>query len=330
MAAKLAELATQMATPAVDAHFVAKGDRAEVVPAVDGTTLDPVKTAEALTTAAKRTSGRTAEAFVMKQEAELTTAEAEAMGIKDLLGTYQTSYVGTENRQHNVRLTTELVLMEGKAYVAPGQEFSFKQAVGPRTSERGFKKAPGIVPGVTLEDVYGGGICQVSTTMFNAVILAGLKVTERRNHTMYIDHYPRGRDATVTDEGADLRFVNDTDHYIWVTGKSDGKRTTMSIYGTNDGRKTSLEVGPWYGVWGPLVQTSLDAYQPTNVSYIADPGQKAKMCMLYMTVTWPNGPTQKYQFVSNYKHRPTIIAVGTATTTTTLTPPTSPPPTGAP
>jgi len=68
----------------------------------------------------------------------------------------------------------------------------------------------------------------------------------------------------------------------------------MSIYGTNDGRKTSLEVGPWYGVWGPLVQTSLDAYQPTNVSYIADPGQKAKMCMLYMTVTWPNGPTQKY------------------------------------
>jgi len=59
--------------------------------------------------------------------------------------------------------------------------------------------------------------------MFNAVILAGLKVTERRNHTMYIDHYPRGRDATVTDEGADLRFVNDTDHYIWVTGKSDGR-----------------------------------------------------------------------------------------------------------
>lgn len=330
MAAKLAGLAAEVATPATDAYFVAKGDKAEVVPAVDGTTLDPVKTAEALTIAAKRTSERTAEASVMKQEAELTTAEAEAMGITDLLGTYKTSYVGTDNRQHNVRLTFEYLLKGGKLYFAPGEEFSFKNVVGPRTEERGFKKAPGVVTGVALEDVYGGGICQVSTTMFNAVILAGLKVTERRNHTLYIEHYPRGRDATATDQGADLRFINDTNHHIWVTGKSDGIRNTISIYGTNDGRKTSLEVGPWYGIWGPLVQTSLDPYLPTNVSYVADPGQRAKMCMLYMTVTWPNGTTKKYEFVSNYKHRPTIIAVGTATTTTTLTPPTSPPATGAP
>jgi vancomycin resistance protein YoaR len=330
MAAKLAELATQVATPAADAYFVADGDKAEVVPAVDGTTLDPVKTAEALTIAAKRTGNRIAEAVLMKQEAELTTAEAEAMGITDLLGTYKTSYVGTDNRQHNVKLTFEHLLKEGRLYLAPGDEFSFKETVGPRTEERGYKKAPGVVTGVALEDVYGGGICQVSTTMFNAAILAGLKVTERRNHTLYIEHYPRGRDATVTDQGADLRFVNDTDHHIWIMGKSDGIRNTISIYGTYDGRKTNLEVGPWYGIWGPLVQTSLDPYLPTNVSYIADPGQRAKMCMLYMTVTWPNGTNKKYEFVSNYKHRPTIIAVGTATTTTTISPPTSPPATGAP
>jgi vancomycin resistance protein YoaR len=330
MAAKLAELAAQAATPAADAYFVAKGDKAEVVPAVDGTTLDPVKTAETLTTAAKRTGNRTAEAVMMKQEADLTTAEAEAMGITDLLGTYKTSYVGTDNRQHNVKLTFEYLLKEGKLYLAPGQEFSFKETVGPRTEERGYKKAPGVVTGVALEDVYGGGICQVSTTMFNAIILAGLKVTERRNHTLYIEHYPRGRDATVTDQGADLRFINDTDHHIWVTGKSDGIHNTISIYGTNDGRKSSLEVGPWYGIWGPLVQTSLDPYLPTNVSYVADPGQRAKMCMLYMTVTWPNGTSKKSEFVSNYKHRPTIVAVGTATTTTTVAPPTTPPATGGP
>jgi vancomycin resistance protein YoaR len=318
MAAKLQQIGTQTTATPVDATFKVVSKKVQVVPGVEGVVLDPIKTAAALTTAALKSADRTAEVQGTKQEPELTTAEAEAMGIKDLLGEYTTKYVGVENRQINVALTVKYLLKEGKLYLKPGEEFSFKDTVGPRTPERGYKKAPGIVPGIVLEDVYGGGICQVSTTLFNAVLLAGLKVTERRNHTLYIDHYPKGRDATVTDDGPDLKFVNNTGNGIWVTGKSNGKTTTLQIYGTSDGRKVSLSVSDWYGVWGPYTSTTLDPTLRTGVSIMMDPGQKAKMCMLYRTITWPDGKKTKDNFESNYKHRYMIIKVGTAPTTTTI------------
>ena len=106
-----------------------------------------------------------------------------------------------------MRITTQYAT---NVLLAPGQAYDFDRQIGPRTEARGYKLAPGIVGPNTLEDVLGGGICQVSTTMFNAVFFAGLKVTERHNHSIYISHYPKGRDATVTAGGKNLRFVNDT------------------------------------------------------------------------------------------------------------------------
>ena len=274
---------TTVAEP-MDAYFKVVSKKVQLVPAVEGVKLDAVKTAEALTNAAIKTTDRTAEVQGEKQEPEFTTAEAEAMGIKDLLSTYSDRYVGSANRQTNVRLTAQYVLKDGKQYLAPGEEFDFKEEVGPRTPERGYVKAPGISSGIVLEDQYGGGICEVSTAVFNAAFMAGLKITERRNHTIYFDHYPRGMDATVSDPGPNLRFVNNTDHYIWITGKSDGKSTTIEVYGTSDGRKVTWEVGKWYGVWGPYTSTTLDATLRTGVSIEMYPGAKAKMCMLYGTI----------------------------------------------
>ncbi len=318
MTAKLQEIGTQTTATPADATFKIVNKKVTVIPGVEGVVLDVSKTTEALTTAALKTTERTAEVQGTKQEPEVTTAEAEAMGITDLLGEYTTKYAGVENRSINVALTVKYLLKDGKLYLKPGEEFSFKNVVGPRTPERGFKKAPGIVPGIVLEDVYGGGICQVSTTLFNTVLLSGLKVTERRNHSLYIDHYPKGRDATVTDDGPDFKFVNNTDHYIWVTGKSNGITTTLQIWGTSDGRKVSLEVSKWYGVWGPYTSTTLDPTLRTGLTLIMDKGQTAKMCMLTRTITWPGGKKAKDQFESNYKHRYMIVKVGTGTTTTTV------------
>ena len=132
----------------------------------------------------------------MTTEPELTTEEAEARGIKDLLASYTTApYAGSANRQVNVRITTEYA---SNVMLAPGDVYNFDKQIGPRTAARGYKTAPGIVGPGKLEDVFGGGICQVSTTLFNAVFFAGLEVVERHNHSIYIDHYPKGRDATVT------------------------------------------------------------------------------------------------------------------------------------
>ena len=317
MAAKLQLVGTETTATPADATFKVVDKKVQVVPAVEGVVLDPAKTAEALTAAAITTTGRTTEVQGTKQSPALTTAQAEAMGVTDLLATYSDTYVGSKNRQTNVRITTEYVLRGGKLYLAPGEEFDFKKEVGPRTPERGYVKAPGISPGIVLEDQYGGGICEVSTAMFNAALLAGLKITERTNHSIYFDHYPKGRDATVSDPGPNVRFVNNTDHYIWITGKSDGKTTVINVYGTSDGRKVSLSVSKWYGVWGPYTSTTLDPSLRTGVSVLVSEGQTAKMCMLTRTITWPNGKKVSNQFESNYKHQWALVKVGTGTTTTT-------------
>ena len=225
-----ASIADEVATEPVSATFKSDGEKAWVVPGVLGAKLDPAKTAAAISQASTETTGRSVEVGVSTTEPELTTEEAEAMGIKDLLASYTTPpYAGTANRQVNVRITTEYA---SDVMLAPGDVYNFDKQIGPRTAARGYKTAPGIVGPGKLEDVFGGGICQVSTTLFNAVFFAGLEVVERHNHSIYIDHYPKGRDATVTAGGKNLRFRNDTDHYIWIRGNSDGVTTTFNIYGT--------------------------------------------------------------------------------------------------
>ena len=142
------------------------------------------------------------------------------MGIKDKLGPgYTTKYDGGGwERAENVRVATGYVT---DVLVRPGDVYDFEKEIGPRTEERGFQLAKGITGPGKLEDVLGGGICQVSTTLFNAAFLAGLSIVERHNHSLYIEHYPLGRDATVT-VGANMRFKNDTDNWILVRGTSTG------------------------------------------------------------------------------------------------------------
>ena len=156
--------------------------------------------------------------------------------------------------------------------LAPGQEYNFDKQIGPRTPARGYQLAPGITGPNTLDDVLGGGICQVSTTMFNAVFFAGLKVTERHNHSIFINHYPLGRDATVTGGGKNLRFVNDTGHYVWIEGSSDGITTTITIYGTNDGRKVEYSVGDFTNVRAKTTVKILDPNLRTGKTTVFDPG----------------------------------------------------------
>ena len=114
------------------------------------------------------------------------------------------------NRIHNVELVAHLV---DDKLIAPGEEFSFNKTTGERNAAKGFLVAPVIVNG-ELTTGLGGGVCQVSTTVFNAAFEAGLTITARTNHALYISHYPQGRDATVDYPDVDLKFVNDTDHWL--------------------------------------------------------------------------------------------------------------------
>lgn len=148
-----------------------------------------------------------------------------------LLAEFSTDYSRSqEGRRINVELAAATV---NGTVVGPGQEFSFNGVVGPRTEERGYKEANVIVSGRYTPGV-GGGVCQVSTTLYNAVIRAGLRVVEARCHTLAPSYVPLSFDAMVSST-SDLRFVNDGTAPVYITAKTDGTRITFRIYG-RDGR----------------------------------------------------------------------------------------------
>ena len=312
------------ATAPVNATFKSDGKKAWAELGKMGRELDVEGTMKALTAAALKSSKRTVAVAVAEVEPELTAKKAEEMGIHTALATYKTVFDCPPERQQNVRVTTQYA----DKIMAPGEVYNFDKQIGPRTEERGFALAPGIVGKGELEDVLGGGICQVSTTLFNAVFEAGLAIIERHNHSLYIDHYPPGRDATVTDSLKTLKFRNDTDHYIWVHGWSNGIVTIFTIYGTDDGRKVEWSWSGWeFGEKAAVEKYAVEGLSPGR-QIIERAGQDERSCTVTRTVTMPdgtilhNGPET---YKSEFKMISRIIQVGAQPTTTTTTLPPEPP-----
>ena len=208
--AYFARLERKVDRSAKDASFAIDGSKISVVPASAGLTLDVPRSAAAVLAAASRPTNRVATLSFSVQQPKRSTAAAHAMRITGVVGTYETVYGGDPNRIHNVQLVAHLV---DNKLIAPGATFSFNGTTGERSAEKGFLAAPVIVNG-ELQTGLGGGVCQVSTTVFNAAFEAGLRITDRTNHALYISHYPLGRDATVNYPDIDLKFVNDTSHWL--------------------------------------------------------------------------------------------------------------------
>jgi putative cell wall-binding protein len=140
---------------------------------------------------------------------------------------YSTNFdLSLVNRTENLRLAA--TALNGKL-LAPGERFSFNQSVGERTSEAGYKDAL-IIEGDTFVPGLGGGICQVSSTLYNAVILAGLEIIERHPHTLPISYVPPGQDATVAYPMLDFKFRNSTDNYLLIRSSVEGNTLTFKLY----------------------------------------------------------------------------------------------------
>ncbi|MCG8401892.1 MAG: VanW family protein, partial [Firmicutes bacterium] len=122
-------------------------------------------------------------------------------------------------------------------------EFSFNRIVGPRSSDAGYKSADVIINNEFVEGL-GGGVCQVSSTLYNAVLLANLRITERNNHSLPVGYVPIGRDATVVYEAVDFRFANNTDFYVYIKTCVTGNDLTVKLYGNKD-KTPRVEVSSW-------------------------------------------------------------------------------------
>lgn len=133
-------------------------------------------------------------------------------------------------RSHNIALSTSAI---NNHVVFPGEEFSFNEVVGERTKEKGYKKAPVIVKGELAEDI-GGGICQVSSTLFNAVNLRGIVMVERYSHSRSVPYVPPGKDATVSWWGPDFVFKNNYNQPILISATSKDGKMEINIFSAED------------------------------------------------------------------------------------------------
>jgi vancomycin resistance protein YoaR len=230
--------------PARDASFKVTGGQVAVVPSAAGEGIDFKRLAADLDgilfsgTPAERTVSLT----IGTLEPEVTTADAEAMHITQKIATYTTSYSGTSAATvANIQLAADLI---NGSLIAPQQVWSFNGTTGECTAARGFQESKAIY-GDELVDEIGGGICQVATTIFNAVFESGYPIAERYNHSQYLAKYPDGRDAAVSWPGLDFKFQNDTKDWVLLILSYDDTGITATLWGTSPGYTVGQQVSDW-------------------------------------------------------------------------------------
>jgi vancomycin resistance protein YoaR len=294
--------------PATNAGFVVDGyGKIAIVPSETGIALDVPRTAAALLAAAERRASRVARVVVATVQPERTTAAARAMGITSLVGSYETQYGGVANRIHNVQLVAEMI--DG-TLIAPGATFSFNDTTGARTADKGFLEAPVIING-ELETGLGGGVCQVSTTVFNAAYDAGLPITSRTNHALYISHYPLGRDATVDYPGIDLKFVNDTGRWLLLRTFVGSSSLVVNLYGTPQNRRVETETAPLRVLSPPPVEKRVDKTLAPGEVVVESYGVPAQATSVHRRVYGPTGKLlSDSTWYSTYRAEPKIVLVG--------------------
>ena len=319
----LADVTDAVKKPGKDASWKIEGDKATVIPSVNATTLDVEGTLTALNTAAMSSTNRVAEVVLKEVPPAFTTEKARERGIEVALGSFTTDNHGDWNRMQNVIKGAGLV--DG-FMLAPGQEFDFNKEVNSHNDEPGFwRLAPAIQADGTLKNEPGGGICQVSTTLFNAVFFTGLDVLERYNHSNYISSYPLGRDATVSVGGPNFRFRNDMNHWVMIKTYADEAQCTFTIYGTNEGRKVTYTTSDWSSsAAGRSVTVVRTVTLNTQVlhkdvfnSFFPFRAPTTTTTSSTTSTTKPGTTTTKPTSTTTTTHKPT------STTTTTTEPPTS-------
>jgi vancomycin resistance protein YoaR len=279
-----------------------------VVPAQSGRKVDEEGTTRSLMAALLSTSNRKGDLKVATAAPERTTRDAKAMGITGLVGAYETFYGGVANRIHNVQLVAHLI---NDHYIAPNETFSFNATTGERSEDKGFLEAPVIING-ELKTGLGGGVCQVSTTTFNAAYVAGLSITDRTNHALYISHYPLGRDATVNYPDTDLKFVNDTGHWLWLRTFVGSSSLTVALYGTPQQRRVESEVAPLEVTGSIPTKRVPDPNMTAGTQVVEETGAPPRATHVRRQVFNADGDLMyDHTWYSTYVAEPKVIRYGT-------------------
>lgn len=263
--------------------------------------IDKNQLLERVQSAIASDSGETIE-IPVKQAQGSTVKEEDLKGFNTVLGKYTTEFGGDANRSKNIQLAASKI---SGTVVKAGEVFSFNKTTGDRTANEGYYKAPVFMDG-KLEDGDGGGVCQVSSTLFNAVLLSGMEVTQRVSHYEPVNYVPIGQDATVAYPAIDFCFRNDLKHDVYIYCDFEEGSLTIYILGQSVDKPQSV-----------VLTKIKDEVIPFGKKAKIDPKQKEEKTVKeghtgrYVLITekadWKDGRTFKDQFESKYEPEDTVI-----------------------
>lgn len=299
-----------------NAHFRFNGDQLEIIDEGKNGRELSIDAAVALINEAVLSNQRQVDLHVAEVLPDIRRETIEELGIKELVGAGESYFVGSRPyRLHNI--ATAARILDG-TLIAPGETFSFIESIGAIDEEDGFVQGYSIIGGRTVLNV-GGGVCQVSTTVFRAAFFAGLPITERHAHDFRVSYYEQGSilgfDATIfTSTGTDLKFRNDTAGYLLMQFEvyTHSGYMQVFIYGTKPNREVQLE-GPYQSNWTPA---------PTEPVYVDDPSlppgtvqqtdwaRDGLDAVIYRHILLNGEIVSSETFYSHYQAWPNVYAVG--------------------
>ncbi len=295
-------------------RFVKEGDRVkEFTPAQDGVSIDLASTVRNATQSVIGSSTPNIQIVTIIQKAPQSPF-VDTMGITDLLGIGYSDFKGSPtNRIHNI--TTGAHALNG-VIIQPGEEFSLIKALGIINASTGYKTEL-VIKGNKTTPEFGGGLCQIGTTIFRATMASGLPITERQNHSYQVSYYAEngvpGTDATIYEPKPDYKFINDTGHPILVHTKIQGTQLSFEFWGTKDGRTTSRTKPKVWNIVDPpparLAETT--DLKPGEKKCTEKPHKGADASFTYSTI-YPNGDIKSQVFTSHYRPWQEVCLIGKA------------------
>lgn len=244
-------------------------------------------------------------------------ASEDNINIQEIIGTGHSNFAGSPaNRRHNISVGAKAV---HGILIAPGEEFSLVKTLGEIDAKSGYLPELVIKNNKTVPE-YGGGLCQVGTTMFRSALASGLPITARQNHSYRVSYYePAGTDAAIYDPWPDMKFLNDTGNYVLIQSRITGNDIYFDFWGKKDGRVASSSKPVIYNIVKPA---------PTRIVETADlkPGEKkctekphnGADAYFDYSVTYPDGNIKNVRFKSHYVPWQEVCLVGkTATSSPT-------------
>ncbi len=300
------EIYAEYAVEAKDAEYVIEGNDVIVTDHIVGVEIDKAKLSALIEQVNNGVEGNIPVTITMPA---VTNEALQNSLFGTTLATYSSNYSSSSaNRAYNVELAASKI---NGIILADGAEFSYNGTVGNANAANGFKMATVFSDGKKTEGI-GGGVCQVSSTLYCSVLRADLEVVERKNHSLPIAYVPGGQDATVAYGAIDFRFRNNTGAPIKIVATSAGRNLTVSILGAASAKKNVEVVSQKVSHLAPVMTEIPDPTLPVGTTEIVSKGSAGSVYVVYKRVFDANGSLIKETSTrSTYRATPGEIKVGT-------------------